>query len=135
MGDTGFSLGVDGFSVPGKEALPGAENAFEVFHVVFNVIFTVELICRLQRAKCQFYKSLWLWLDLVVVPLAWLETFHVLRSNSIPMLPPAMLRMLRVLRLCQLTKTMECFPTLNLLIRSLKSSFGALVWCLVLIVF
>merc|ERR1712046_117333 len=106
-----------GFSKPANYVFPAAETTFDVLNVLFNIMFTIELVCRLYHAKCKFYRSLWIWVDLIVVPFAWLDIFHVLKF---PISSPAMVRIFRVLRLFQLIEVVERFEKLYLLIRSIK---------------
>merc|ERR1719454_2297459 len=53
--DAGFTLGMKGFSQSGGDLFPSAQPTFDVLHVVFNIMFTIELICRLYHDGLKFY--------------------------------------------------------------------------------
>jgi len=128
----GVELGMEGFIKSGDEFFPGGQDTFEVLNLLFTIMFTLELACHLYREGRWFYRCAWIWLDLIIVPFAWLEIFQVLHFLAIS---PARFRILRVLRLFQLIESMECFDKLHLMMRSLKASFSCLLWSMVMILF
>jgi hypothetical protein len=130
--DAGFALRIRGFDKSGKDTFPAAEGMFDVLNVLFNIMFTLELVCRLHHAKLQFYRSPWIWLDLIVVPYAWFDILDVFGASAPA---SAMVRIFRVGRLFHLIETMQSFEKLDQMVRSIKASFGALIWCMILIVF
>jgi len=131
--DTGFALGVKGYGQSARDLFPAAEGTFTALNVLFNLMYTVELLCQLVHAKSRFYRSVWIWIDLIVVPLAWCDIFQVF--GEVSSVPPTMVRLFRVVRLFHLIQVMESFEKLNLLIRSIKASFSALTWSMVVILF
>lgn len=130
--NAGFKLGAAGFDESGSSLAPWAESAFQVMNISLNLTFTLELICRLHRVKWGFYRSPWLWLDLFIVPSAWLDQLQVF-GPSTP--AAAMIRICRVFRLFQLIPLMQCNEKLRLMVRSIKASFSILGWCIVMILF
>jgi len=131
--NSGYELNMSGFTRPGSERWPYAQDIFDSVGVVFNVMFAMELFLRVIVYKCTYLKSGWFLLDFVLVAMSWLYMFDLLKLG----LDPMILRLLRLgelLRLVKVFKAVQVVDTLLLLIKSIQSSFGVLLWSSLLLV-
>lgn len=92
--DQGHALRMKGYSRSGHDMFPFASGMLDMLRIFFNIFFALELAVRLYRAKLRFYRCPWIWLDLVIVPLAWL---HMLNVFQFTVVDPISMRMLRVM--------------------------------------
>jgi len=125
--NAGHNLNMNGFARPGSESWPHAKVVFDVFEYVFNIMFSMEVILRLVALKCKTLKDGWFWLDSSLVTLSWLHLLGFLNLG----LDPMILRLVRLIELVRLVKVFKAFQvvdTLLLLVKSIKSSFGVLLW-------
>jgi len=130
--EVGFALGMKGFNEPATNVFPYALTMFNVLNVFFTVIFTFELMYRVYHDKLRVFKSFWIWFDIVVVLGSWISVFSIGVKSGFR---PSSLRLIRLVRLFALVEVMECFEKLHLMIRSIQASLGALLWCMLLIMF
>lgn len=130
--EIGYTLGVRSFDTSPKKLFPGASTAFNVLNVLFVVIFTLELMLRVHHERLKSYRSLWIWFDTLIVLASWML---ICSPGTSLWIRPSAIRMLRVVRVFALVELMQDFKKLNVMIRSLKASAGALMWCMALILF
>jgi len=107
------------------------KSIINVLYFVFESFFTFELLWHLQHEKLGFWRSPWIWLDLVIIPLGWLHRLEVLELG----IPPQVLRIVRVARLGKLLRTMSSCSKLQLLVRSMKASMRTLLWSFLVLTF
>eukprot|EP00747_Dinoflagellata_sp_TGD_P047943 gnl/TRDRNA2_/TRDRNA2_145310_c0_seq1.p1 gnl/TRDRNA2_/TRDRNA2_145310_c0~~gnl/TRDRNA2_/TRDRNA2_145310_c0_seq1.p1 ORF type:complete len:612 (+),score=95.64 gnl/TRDRNA2_/TRDRNA2_145310_c0_seq1:41-1837(+) len=129
---TGYILKVRDFDEPGEKVWPHAEDAFWGTDLFFNSCFAVELTLRYWVMRRGAFSSKWMWLDTFLVSFGWLDFLGLLQFGLDPT-SVRVLRLLRMLRMLKVIKSFRAFQTLFLLVRSLQSSLGALVWSFVLL--
>jgi len=131
--NSGYELNMSGFARPGSETWPYAQDIFKGLGVFFNVMFALEVVLRVIAYKCKYLKTGWFLLDFILVAMSWLDVFGLLHLG----LDPMILRLLRLgvlLRLVKVFKAFQVVDTLLLLIKSIESSFGVLLWSSLLLI-
>lgn len=131
---TGFDHASFWFGDPAaSEIWPGAETTFDILDMVFNFLFTLELLLRFfafrQKALC----SAWIWFDTVVITLSLAEMVF---KGGVP-IDPGMMRVVRLIRLVRLLKVfhaMSGFDSLFLLMKAVQASIHAAVWSFMVMV-
>lgn len=109
----------------------GAEDMFVILDLVFNVMFSIELLLRAYAHACESFRMAWMWFDTVIVGLGMVDMF----SGGIG-IDPTMLRLVRVVRLIRLLKifkAMSSFDSLFLLVKAIHASVQALLWSFLLL--
>lgn len=121
----------------GQEQLP----FFRAMDILFNIIFTLELILRVVADYwffiSRFNPSLsWNILDMVLVCIALVEEFaSAAQRGNVTMAETGVLRMIRMLRLVRvvrLFRVIRFFSDLRIMVNSIKVSARALIWALLL---
>jgi len=125
--DIGHDLGIAGYDKPTYQL----SKFFGVVNVMFNVIFTLELGVRVYSLRCEALKSVWIWLDFVVVPISWLEILRVTKVNASII---RIFRLARTIRVVKIFRAMGTFRVLYFMIRTLAAGTPALIWSFVIIV-
>jgi len=128
--DVGYDLGLQPHSV--RAAMPHAEKHIKILDLVFNVLFTIELILRFLAFRLAAFRSGWTLMDLVLVTVGWLVDTGIVHISLNPMIL-RLFRLLRLLRLLKVLKAVKVVDTLFLLVKSIQASFGALIWSFFLI--
>eukprot|EP00747_Dinoflagellata_sp_TGD_P053451 gnl/TRDRNA2_/TRDRNA2_148461_c0_seq1.p1 gnl/TRDRNA2_/TRDRNA2_148461_c0~~gnl/TRDRNA2_/TRDRNA2_148461_c0_seq1.p1 ORF type:complete len:611 (+),score=120.74 gnl/TRDRNA2_/TRDRNA2_148461_c0_seq1:30-1862(+) len=136
--DSGYAIQHQYYTRAAKDTWPGAEQAFTILGIAYNIFFVSELILRIVSGRCAAFRSGWIWLDMaVVVPAVSLDVLGLMGISAIDW-NPTMLRLLRLARMARVfkvVKLLKMFDSLLLLMRSLEASFMALVWSITLLVF
>jgi hypothetical protein len=134
----GHEMKLDKYEEPATDSWQYADEIFPILSVIFNVIFSIELLLRsiaLGRTKC--CANRWLWLDGILVFAGWIDVFGSYFSLD-QGLNATFLRVLRLLRLLRIIKTFKSrssFHSLFLLMKALQASFNALCWSFLLLFF
>lgn len=129
---TGHDIGYAGYSHPSSDEWPWAKDTFMWMERVFTSLFTLEFILRflvLQR-KCLWDR--WMYLDAFVVIFSWLALF----GNSPTKMNVTALRIIRIgrmLRILRVVRYIRFFDSLYLMVRSVQSSWSALIWSFALL--
>jgi len=109
---------------------------FYIVNVIFNALFTMELMLRfIAMGKSALY-SAWMWFDTFIVSLGLADFIANEVAEGGLGMDPAMIRVARLIRLVRMLKvfkTMTAFDSLFLLIKSIHASFNALVWSFLLL--
>eukprot|EP00927_Polykrikos_kofoidii_P080894 TRINITY_DN7790_c0_g1_i1.p1 TRINITY_DN7790_c0_g1~~TRINITY_DN7790_c0_g1_i1.p1 ORF type:complete len:641 (+),score=124.87 TRINITY_DN7790_c0_g1_i1:101-2023(+) len=104
---------------------------------LFIIIFIVEIGVRICWEKYEWPKSVWNWLDFVIISLAVLETFVLSfiagKDNNLQML--TLLRIVRLFRLARMLRLMRMFQSFYITLLAFRSalmsilSISALTFC------
>lgn len=130
--DSGFLLELDGYYAPAADRQPHAWQSFDVFNLAFNVIFSLELLCRLAAYGPISARSPWIWFDTGCLFFGWLASMGSLFTAVHPMIF-RVARFARLARLLKALRAVRSMETLYLLVRSLQASTGALFWSFALL--
>lgn len=121
------------FQKPAAEAWPWAKDAFLITDVVFNTLFTVELVMRVFAVHVSTaLRSGWLWFDFIVIGISIVD---LVSANAIG-INPGMMRVIRLVRLLRLLKvfhSMSGFDSLFLLVKAVEASMHAAIWSLMVL--
>jgi len=123
----GYELNLGGFSQPAADAWPGAKKTLDTSNLVFNILFTIELVMRLVVRRLASFKSGWIWFDTCLLSINWVDFAGFIAIGLDPMLL-RLLRLIRILRLLKVLKTSKAVDTLFLFVKSIQSSFTILLW-------
>jgi len=109
------------------------ETGFLVSENIFCVIFVLELALRLAAYRVQFFKVAANWLDLIIVAFAVFEMYVVEAAGvALPNLTTVrLLRLVRLTKVVRVMRTLALFAPLRLLVISIISSLGTLVWSMI----
>lgn len=133
--DAGFDLNFNGYR-SSKDTWPSADTMFYVVNVIFNALFTIELLMRFAVMGRSALYSAWMYFDTFIVSLGLADfVANEVAEGGLGM-DPAMIRVARLIRLVRMLKvfkTMTAFDSLFLLIKSIHASFNALVWSFLLL--
>jgi len=124
---TGYILGVPQYTSSINESMPNTQNHLEILDMIFNVLFTIELVFRLVAFKMSSFRNGWILMDLALVTSSWLFDTGAVDIAYDPMIL-RLFRLLRLLRLLKVLKSAKIVDTLFLLVKSIQASFGALIW-------
>jgi len=69
---TGHILGFQQYPISISESMPNTVKHMEILDMIFNVLFTIELVFRLLAFKMSSFRSGWILMDLVLVTSSWL---------------------------------------------------------------
>jgi len=134
--ESGYFLQHLNYNQPAKDAWPGAEDAFTVLEVLFNLAFAVELILRTAADPRGASRSFAIWLDVVLVVSGVVFTTSHLLGASLAFFNPTMIRvvrLVRIVRMIKMVRSVRAFDSLYLILRSIQASVGALFWSFVLL--
>jgi hypothetical protein len=109
---------------------PSAKTAFLVLQHLFTMIFVCEIIARAFLWGLRYYKSMVNFLDLTIVIISLLD-LYVLPCAGISLPNVTFLRLLRLVKLARVLRMVRVFSVfrhLRVLIHSIVSSIGALMW-------
>jgi len=62
---------IKGYTKPGAEIWPYAEDVFAPHHLAFSISSSIELLLRCLARKMQTLKQGWSWLDIVLLTIRW----------------------------------------------------------------
>eukprot|EP00746_Dinoflagellata_sp_MGD_P161357 gnl/MRDRNA2_/MRDRNA2_88463_c0_seq1.p1 gnl/MRDRNA2_/MRDRNA2_88463_c0~~gnl/MRDRNA2_/MRDRNA2_88463_c0_seq1.p1 ORF type:complete len:625 (-),score=105.07 gnl/MRDRNA2_/MRDRNA2_88463_c0_seq1:324-2198(-) len=111
-------------------AWPSAKIAFFVLQHTFTIIFVVEIIARVSIWGPRYYQSIANILDLGIVIISLLD-LYVLPWAGVSLPNVTFLRLLRLVKLARVLRMVRVFSVfrhLRVLIHSIISSIGALMW-------
>jgi len=109
---------------------PSAKSAFFVLQHLFTIIFVAEIIARACTWGLRYYKSTANFLDLGIVVISLLD-LYVLPWAGVSLPNMTFLRLLRLVKLARVLRMVRVFSVfrhLRVLIHSISSSIGALMW-------
>jgi hypothetical protein len=130
--ENGFKIKYRGSRRSAINTWPGAQEAFQALEVTFGVVFILELCIKVLVLRGHFVRSLWNWLDTLIVGGWTLEACF----NFNTFLNPMMLRLFRLvklLRVAKLFKTFRAFDSLSILMSSLWASVSVLFWSIIVL--
>jgi len=130
--EVGYQVGYPGSTSSAKDIWPWAEGFFDVSEWVFGVVFTIELLLKLSILRYRFLCEVWNFVDLVVVG-AWLVGATSLVSLPLDPMLLRLVRLARLLRLLRIVRSMRLFDSLYLMTTSMRGSFSALFWSIILL--
>jgi len=130
----GYDLQLEGYRTPGTEVWPWATSFFNVMEVFLNSIFAIEFVLRMLVLKQRTLMSGWMWLDAFLIFISWVDYLNLMSVGMDPMIL-RLFRLVRLLRLLKVLKAFKIVETLFLLIKSIQSSFSALLWSFTLLWF
>lgn len=130
---SGWQLGVNNYPNQASVTWPGAAVTFKVLEPAYNTIFLTELVLRLVVDKRNALRSAWIWFDIVLVSMGWLDWLGLLKALPLNPMILRVARLARMIRILKVLKQVRAFETLFLLIRSIQASVGALVWSFLLL--
>jgi len=130
----GFVLKSGGFTKPASQVWPHAKMVLSVSDLVFNMLFTIELVIRLVALRKDALRSCWFYVDTLLVALSWLSEFKAVTVGLNPMLL-RLARLARLGRVMKLLRNAQVVQTLFLLVRSIQASIGCLIWSFTIIWF
>lgn len=122
----------------------GSNEGFMVLHVVYAVLFTVEVCLHLMAEGIRGFVCAedwtWNWLDVFVVTSSWVELLVDLtssgdstsRANSNLRLM-RLLRVGRLFRVVRIIRVVKFFRSLRTLVHSLVGTLRSLVWAMILL--
>lgn len=131
--DIGHKLGIPGYSRSAAEVIPPGRTILDVLEILFGVLFTSEVLIKLCGLRLRFFYSGWNIFDLSIM--GFWNLSNVISTDNVA--NPTMLRLLRllkVMRIVRLFNTLSSVDSLLVLVKSLRGSFSAFVWCSCLIV-
>eukprot|EP00931_Biecheleriopsis_adriatica_P039458 TRINITY_DN22566_c0_g2_i1.p1 TRINITY_DN22566_c0_g2~~TRINITY_DN22566_c0_g2_i1.p1 ORF type:complete len:1346 (+),score=265.62 TRINITY_DN22566_c0_g2_i1:113-4150(+) len=131
--ETGYQLGIPGYSVSAAEDWPGASTAFLIFDVFFGLAFTLEIVVKLLAFGYLFCKDPWNILDFATVFFWYLEVLSFATLPIDPMLL-RLFRLVKMMRMVRLIRQMEKFDALYLILTSMKGSLPAMLWSSLLMI-
>jgi Ca2+-binding EF-hand superfamily protein len=128
----GFEVGYPGYTLPKERAWPGAGATFIAIDWFFGIAFSIEIVVKFIALPREFIKDWWNWLDTIIV------LFWALAPSGLLYLPldPMLLRLFRLvklLRMLRLIGNLRGLDSLYLMTTSIKASFQALAWSMVLL--
>jgi len=129
---SGYELNLAGYPRPGREVWPNADMTFQILDVVFNALFTMELGLRVVVLKKEALKKASVCLDFVLVTTSWIDFFGFWVLSVDPLIL-RLVRLLRLLRFLKFFSAIHLMETRFVLVKSLQSSVGALLWSFALI--
>jgi len=107
---------------------PSAESAFLAMERIFTVIFTCEVTIRIVLFRCDFLRSPFNWLDIVII-LAGLADWILHGVWAIPNATLArLIRLLKVSRGIRIIRMSKILDSLHLLLKCVSSSVATLLW-------
>jgi len=112
---------------------PRAKSAFFVLQHLFTIIFVFEIIARVCMWGLQYYRSAVRFLDLGIVMISVVD-LYVLQGFGVSLPNVTFLRLLRLVKLARVLRMVRVFSVfrhLRVLIHSIISSIGALMWSMV----
>jgi len=125
--EAGYRLKSPGFTKPASHAWPHAQIVLAVSDLLFNVVFTIELLVRIAAMRQAACRSGWMYFDVILVASSWLSEMEGVTVAINPMIL-RLARLARLGRVIKLLRNAQVVETLFLLIRSIQASFGCLVW-------
>lgn len=132
--DIGHQLSLDTYTNPAHEVWPGADVAFELLQMIFNILFCIELLLRLFATGFQSFVKPWIWFDTIIIAAGLLD---YLSEGSLIGFDATMLRLLRMVRLARLLhlcNAKAAFSTLFLLLKAIHASTTALGWSFMILI-
>jgi len=123
--DVGVDLEYPRSDTLSADAWPGAGNVFDALHMIFGIMFTIEVAFKLVAQHIKFIRDPWNWLDSTLV------TLFLLKAIGGPELNAQLLRLARLARLVRmirLARTMKGFDALHLMATVLFGSGQVLAW-------
>lgn len=130
--DIGFEMGYAGFGQAARHKYPYGYELLKVLDWIFGVLFTIEIALKAVVLGSGLLRSLWNWLDMVIV-LVWVLSTAIGIDISLNPLAFRLLRLLRLVRLLRVLKTVSAFDSLYLLVGSITASVSALLWSSVIL--
>lgn len=130
--ELGYLLNRDKYSRPATEVWPGADTKFFVLDLIFNTLFSAELLLRMYTYGLKSFRMGWMWFDTIIVALGLMDTF----AGDVIGIDPTMIRLVRLVRLgriVKLFKAMNAVDSLFLLLKAIRASISALCWSFLLL--
>jgi len=129
---SGYELNMAGYARPGGEVWPSAARTFQILDMVFNALFTIELVLRVVVLRTKALKRPSVCLDFLLVITSWIDFFGFMALGIDPFIL-RLVRLLRLLRFLKFFSAVQFMETLFVLVKSIQSSVGALLWSFALI--
>lgn len=133
---SGYNLRLKDYDRPAGSIWPGGQDIFIWIELGFNIVFAIELILRFAAGKCEALRSIFIWLDVVLVVLGLLEAAGSASQANASFINPAMMRVVRlarVVRILKMLRTVKTMDSLYLILRSIQASVGAAFWSFMLL--
>lgn len=109
---------------------------FRVLDMLFNVIFTVELLLRVLAFRERFFKiDAWRWnvFDTIIVSFSWIHTIISISGAGGGVLENVgVIRLLRLGRVARLVRMVRLIPELKSMVYLIMASMGSFLWALAL---
>lgn len=130
--DVGYSLGYKGYTRTAEETLPSMRAFLDISEFAFGILFTVEVLIKLAALHCMFFRQAWNVFDGTIMSFWVFSRFYDTTEYANPTML-RLLRLLKVMRIVRLFNTLSAVDSLLVLVKSIKGSFAAFVWCTILI--
>jgi len=127
---SGFILGYPGSNSSATVAWPGASEVFEMFELIFGLIFALEMLMKILGLRMKMFSSPWSLFDSFLVVFWGVDRF--LGSGINPMML-RLFRLARLLRLVRLVRFMQAFAPLTLMVKAISGSCTVLFWSIVVL--
>lgn len=128
--DLGYGISYDNMPRPASKVWPGADVAFEVFGMLFGILFTIELFIKMRAAGWRFVMSGWNVFDSVIIA-SWIMTQALpglMQSMPVKPMILRLARLARLMRIVRVLKFVKFLDSLNLLVSSILASCTILFW-------
>jgi hypothetical protein len=118
---------------------PRPKSVWIAIEIIFIVVFSAEILLRLQSERKYYFLDGWNWLDVLVVSFGILGTSMDIQAEMYPDRVVAsqdlslgtILRVFRLMKLVRIIKLIRFFSELALLIQGVINSMKTLMWVLV----
>lgn len=112
-----------------------AEEAFGALETFFVVLFLVELIVRLAAMGLRYFKSVFGWLDFIIVTASVLESFILpfFGAEFPKIMFLRLLRVFKLVRVLRVVRLLSLFENLRVLVMTVSHSLWSLLWAFLLL--
>jgi hypothetical protein len=104
---------------------------FDILEYMFGGIFVIELIAKIVALRLRFVRSIWNWMDFVIVA-AWCLDISGFESALNPMML-RLFRLAKLLRIAKLVRSFKIFDSLSILLGSVNASGSIALWAFIVI--
>lgn len=114
----------------------GATEAFDGMEHFFNIMFAIELFIRVSAFGCKFFREPANCMDCFIVVINVIDGYILTPMQvglGVGFDVARLLRIARLVRVLRIVRVMKIFRELRILVRTIGSSFGALIWSMVLL--
>merc|ERR1719506_325809 len=108
-----------------------ADDWFQIVDHVFNILFVLEIVIRIAVTRRKFFREKTAVFDMIIVLVSCFQTYVDQFLGNL--LVFRFLRLTRFVRVLRLVRVLKLFSQLRILVNTCISSFGALIWSMVLL--